>query len=218
MGPTSMAPPLLLESLPQGVGSVERRLTRAGLDALIGTDEVGRGSLAGPVVAAAVALPHDCHISGLDDSKRLSATARERVALEIRARARSFAVVELSAGVIDESDILAASRRAMACAVERVARSLERVDLVLVDGPFTIPLALAQRAVVRGDQLSAHIAAASILAKVHRDRLLVALHPLWPDHGFEQHLGYATVKHRAALRLHGVTPIHRRSFKCCHGH
>jgi ribonuclease HII len=196
-----------------GAPFVEQPLLDRGFACLIGADEVGRGPLAGPVVACAVALPQTYRLPGLDDSKRLSSPTRARLAQEIRAQARAWQVVEISAAGIDASDILRASLCAMAAAVRCVMARVGVPDLVLVDGPYTLPLAAAQRALVGGDGLSANIAAASILAKVHRDRLMAVFHTLWPPYGFEKNCGYGTRSHREALAERGPCEIHRRTFR-----
>lgn len=210
-------PQLELPGLPAGArrttGSVERWCRARGLVRLVGADEVGRGPLAGPVVAAAVALPARHRIQGLDDSKALTAVAREGLERLIRARAEALAVVELPAEEIDRTDILRASLRAMGLAVLETMRTLGTPDMVLVDGPASLPLAVPQRPVVSGDHLSANIAAASIVAKVYRDRLMAAYDACWPVYGFAGHKGYGTAEHLAALRRHGPCAIHRRSFR-----
>jgi ribonuclease HII len=197
-------------------GYVERWARRQGLACLVGADEVGRGPLAGPVVGAAVCLPERHGIDGLDDSKRLTPEQRATLAGAIRARARALAVVEVCARDVDRVNILRAALRAMAAAVGRVAAQLgpdQRPDLVLVDGNATLPIALPQRTIVAGDHYSESVAAASILAKVHRDAVLTSYHRCWPHYGFDHNFGYGTAEHLAALRLHGPCPIHRLTFR-----
>ena len=173
-----------------------------------GVDEAGRGPLAGPVYAAAVVLPVS-HAIAVADSKRLSAPRRERLAVEIRSRAASWAVASATAGEIDALGIHHASLLAMARALE----ALDSVpDLALIDGRFTPRCGISCRAVVRGDASEAPISAASILAKVARDACMLALDARYPQYGFARHKGYPTAAHRAALTRHGPCPEHRRSF------
>jgi ribonuclease HII len=176
---------------------------------ICGVDEAGRGPLAGPVVAAAVILD-PCHpIAGLADSKQLSARARDQLASSIRGRARAWAVASASVDEIDALNILQATLLAMRRAV--TALDVE-AELVLVDGVQCPALDLPARAVVRGDASVAEISAASILAKVTRDAEMLALHHLHPQYGFDRHKGYPTPAHLAALRAHGASLVHRRSF------
>lgn len=174
-----------------------------------GVDEAGRGPLAGPVVAAAVILDPARPVAGLADSKALDAAVRERLALEIKARARCWAIAAASAEEIDRHNIRQATLLAMARAVEALALA---PDEALIDGDAVPRLAVPSRAVVGGDALVAEISAASILAKVHRDALMVELDRLHPGYGFARHKGYPTPAHRAALRELGPCPQHRRSF------
>lgn len=197
-------------------GYVERWARRQGLSTFVGVDEAGRGPLAGPVVAAAIVLPERHGIVGLDDSKRLTPDQRTELAAALRGRARVWAVVEVCARDIDRDNILRSALRAMAVAVGRVVERLgsaQRPDLVLVDGNATLPIALPQRPIVAGDHYSETIAAASILAKVHRDAVMRQYHSCWPHYGFDHNFGYGTAEHLAALRSHGPCPIHRRSFR-----
>ena len=194
-------------------GEIETWATSRGLRLLVGADEVGRGPLAGPVVAAAVSLPPDHGIEGLDDSKRLAASRRESLAAVIRSRARAAALVELPAAAVDRSNVLRVALQAMACAVRRVVEQVGRPDLVLVDGNQPLALSLPQKTFVGGDHRSENIAAASILAKVYRDALMARYHLCWPVYGFDRNAGYGTSAHREALRTHGPCPIHRRSFR-----
>ena len=191
---------------------MERWAHSRGLYRLIGVDEVGRGNFAGPVVAAAVALPRDHGIEGLDDSKRLTERRRDELAVRVRERALAVAVAELPAAEIDRTDILKAAMRAMAYAVQAVIARIGAPQLVLVDGRTPIPLSVPQRTVIGGDQLSENIAAASIVAKVHRDALMTTLHTRWPVYAFDRNKGYGTAVHRDALRRHGPCPLHRRTF------
>ncbi len=174
-----------------------------------GVDEAGRGPLAGPVVAAAVILDDLQLIRGLQDSKQLTALQRERLYDEIRARALCFAIAHASVDEIDRLNILQATLLAMKRAVDALRL---RPQLVLVDGNQLPVLDVAAEPVIGGDARIAAIAAASILAKVHRDRLCDELHTEYPSYGFCHHKGYATASHLSALRLHGACPHHRRSF------
>lgn len=175
-----------------------------------GVDEAGRGPLAGPVVAAAVILNDLQPVKGLRDSKRLSATARERLAGEIRATALCCSIAQASVEEIDRLNILQATLLAMRRAVEGLRLVPARV---LVDGNRLPLLRVPAEAIVRGDSLIAAISAASIVAKVARDNLLVALHDEFPAYGFAVHKGYPTQEHLAALRAHGACSAHRRSFQ-----
>lgn len=181
----------------------------AGPCLLAGVDEAGRGPLAGPVVAAAVMLDELQPIKGLADSKALSAAKRERLYDEIRAKALCCSVAEASVEEIDRLNILQATMLAMRRAVEGLRLRPQRV---LVDGNRLPELSMPAHAIVKGDAKLQAIAAASILAKVHRDRLCVALHERYPQYGFAAHKGYPTTEHLQALRAHGPCVEHRRSF------
>jgi ribonuclease HII len=174
-----------------------------------GVDEAGRGPLAGPVVAAAVILDELNPIHGLNDSKKLSAKRREALFDEIRARALCFAIAEASVQEIDEINILQATLLAMKRAVEALRLPPK---LVLVDGNRLPTLSIRAEAIVQGDALVPAISAASILAKVHRDRLCEAMHQRYPVYGFDQHKGYGTAQHMAALQAHGPADCHRMTF------
>ena len=189
---------------------LERTLWRAGVRPVAGVDEAGRGPLAGPVAAAAVILDPD-HISeGIDDSKALTAEAREALFDSILERALGVGFAVASAAEIDALNI----RQATFLAMRRAIAALATVPAyVLVDGNDLPPrLACRGEAVIKGDATSLSIAAASILAKVSRDRLMRRLCAHYPAYGFSQHVGYATLRHRAALIEHGPCPAHRRSF------
>ena len=176
---------------------------------LAGVDEAGRGPLAGPVIAAAVILDELHPIKGLADSKVLSPQRRERLYDEIRARALCVSVGSASVEEIDSINILQATMLAMRRAVEGLRLLPQQV---LVDGNRLPVLRVQAEAVVRGDATVPAISAASIVAKVHRDRLCLELHQRWPHYGFEVHKGYATAAHLDALQRHGACPEHRRSF------
>ena len=193
-----------------GLEDYEAEARRGGAKVIAGVDEVGRGPLAGPVFAAAVILPPGVRLPGLNDSKRLSSEQREALCPLIRARALGVAVGRAEVEEIDAINIRQASFRAMRRALEGLPVT---PDVVLVDG-FPIPgLSLAQRAIVKGDRLSASIAAASIIAKVARDAVMVQYDRQFPGYGFAEHKGYATASHLEALRRLGPCPIHRRSFR-----
>ncbi|MEI2676708.1 MAG: ribonuclease HII [Burkholderiaceae bacterium] len=176
---------------------------------MAGVDEAGRGPLAGPVVAAAVILDELQPIRGLNDSKKLSARTRDRLFDEIRARALCCCIAEASVEEIDRLNILQATLLAMRRAVDGLRLRPHRV---LVDGNRLPVLPMPAEAIVQGDAKVQAISAASILAKVHRDRLCVALHECHPQYGFDGHKGYPTAAHLAALREHGACEAHRRSF------
>jgi len=176
---------------------------------MAGVDEVGRGPLAGPVVAAAVILDETRTIRGLNDSKLLAAEERERLDHEIRRKAICFCVASASVAEIDTINILRAALLAMRRAVEGLA---QQPQIVLVDGNQRPELTMAVRTVVGGDAKVRAISAASIIAKVHRDRLCMQLHDQHPQYGFDSHKGYSTPEHLSALQVHGACPHHRRSF------
>ncbi len=176
---------------------------------IAGVDEAGRGPLAGPVVASAVVLPRRIYLPSLNDSKALSATVRERLEGQIKERAIAWSVVEVSVADIDLINILQATHKAMRLALETLGTPFAGA---LLDGLPVATLGFAHAAVVDGDALCPSIAAASILAKVQRDRMMAELDAIYPEYGFAQHKGYPTPQHIAALRRHGPCPIHRRSF------
>ena len=182
---------------------------RGQVDLVCGVDEAGRGPLAGPVFAAAVILDPARPIVGLADSKALSARRREALVEEIESRALAWAVASASVEEIDAINILQASLLAMRRAVNGLAVAPSRV---VVDGPHCPRLEMPVRGIVRGDATHAGIAAASILAKVARDAEMLELHRIHPMYGFDRHKGYPTAAHVAALRAHGVSAAHRRSF------
>lgn len=194
----------------QATRTLENALRRLGFCRVGGVDEVGRGCLAGPVVAGAVVLDPDRHIPGLSDSKQVPPAEREQLYEEIVGRALAWAVAEASPSEIDDVNIHRASLQAMRRAVMALT---PLPDLVLVDA-FRIPdLMIAQRGVVHGDRRCAAIAAASIVAKVTRDRQMRELHSRDPRYGFDRHKGYATAYHLAAVLQFGYSDVHRRSFR-----
>ena len=176
---------------------------------IAGVDEAGRGPLAGPVVAAAVILDELNHIQGLADSKKLTALRREKLFDEIRAKALCCSIALASAEEIDTLNILQATMLAMKRAVEGLRL---RPNKVLVDGNRLPSLEILAEAIVKGDALVPCISAASILAKVYRDRWCAEFHLEYPQYGFARHKGYGTVAHLAALREHGACPQHRKTF------
>jgi ribonuclease HII len=195
---------------PRASRAIENALRRWGFARIAGVDEVGRGCLAGPVMAGAVVLDPDHHIAGLRDSKVLSAAQRERLCQEIMRHAKGWSVAAVEPAEIDRINIHRASLQAMRQAVLAL---VPLPDLVLVDA-FRIPdLPMAQRGVVHGDARCSAIAAASIVAKVLRDRLMADLHETDPRYRFDRHKGYATPEHLRAVARHGYSPAHRRSFR-----
>jgi ribonuclease HII len=191
--------------------AIEARHRAAGRLVVAGCDEAGRGCLAGPVVAAAVVLPPGASIPGLDDSKKLSPEAREALIPEIERVAVAVGVGQCSAEEVDRLNVLWAAMEAMRRAACALAVS---PDVLLVDGNTKIPNApCVQETVVRGDGLSLSIAAASVVAKVMRDRLMTVLDADFPAYGWARHKGYPTAQHYAALAAHGPSPHHRRTFR-----
>ncbi len=188
----------------------EKMMWRQGLEPVVGLDEAGRGCLAGPVVAAAVILRDKSPIKGVTDSKLLSPLRRQQLAELIKSEALAWSVAQVEASQIDKINILQASLQAMAMAVETLST---RPAVLLVDGNQSIPHPLPQKTVIKGDLRSASIAAASILAKVHRDRLMEEYDSRFPGYGFKSHKGYGTKAHLEAIRSLGPCPIHRLSFK-----
>jgi ribonuclease HII len=181
-----------------------------GISLIAGVDEVGRGPLAGPVVAAAVILPENGRISGLADSKSLSPEARAALDQEIRAMALALTVRELGPRGIETLGILQAALKVMAQAVQALAPAPQ---IVLVDGNQPLPLVFPQQPVIKGDARCPSISAASIVAKVHRDTLMERLHRRYPQYNFARHKGYATAEHLEALRCWGPCELHRRTFR-----
>lgn len=188
----------------------EEELYAAGCARVAGVDEAGRGPLAGPVVAAAVILPPGFRDARINDSKLLSAKMREELAPLIKKAAVACAVAAVSAREIERINIRQASLLAMAKAVRRLAPP---PDFLLIDAMRIEAVDLPQRPIVGGDRLSASIAAASILAKVARDRIMTGYHRLFPAYNFAGHKGYGTREHREAIRLHGPCREHRRTFR-----
>ena len=189
--------------------TLENEYAAEGYGVICGTDEAGRGCLAGPVVAAACILPLGLEIPGLNDSKKLSPKRREALYDIICESAVSYGIAESSVEEIDSMNILAASQLAMRRAVEKLSPA---PDLILVDGNVARDFPARAVTVVHGDSISPSIAAASILAKVYRDRLMVELDRAYPEYGFAKHKAYCTADHEAALRRHGVSECHRKTF------
>lgn len=188
---------------------LERSLRDRGVRYAAGVDEAGRGALAGPVIAAAVILPDDAMITGLDDSKRLSPARRDALYNEITDVATAFGVGRSDAAVIDAVNIRRANLLAMKEAVEALSPAPGHL---LIDGIDPIDWQGPQTTVVGGDARSLSIAAASIIAKVTRDRIMIACDPDFPEYGFARHKGYGTAAHLAALEAHGPSTVHRRTF------
>ena len=189
----------------------ERALLSKGVQYIAGVDEVGRGPLAGPVVCAAVIMPLDDEsiIVGVDDSKKLSAKKRELLAEEIKKRALAYTIVEVSEKEIDEINILEATKLGMKKALETLSITPETV---LTDGNMTLNIDFPQRSVIHGDALSYSIGAASIIAKVYRDKMMDEYAKTYPQYAFDSNKGYGTAAHIQAIKEYGLCPIHRRTF------
>lgn len=193
---------------------VEGLYREKGYAAICGCDEAGAGPLAGPVYAAAVILPFGAEIPGLNDSKQLTEKKRESLFPVIQQTAVAWAIASVSAEEIDATDILTARMKAMEIAISQLS---PQADFALIDGNRDrgkgAAITLAHQCIVKGDSLSASIAAASILAKVSRDRVMVELDKIYPQYGFSKHKGYPTKAHKAAIAQYGPCPEHRRSYK-----
>ncbi len=187
----------------------ERKLIAQGCKYICGVDEVGRGPLAGPVVCAAVIMPLDDIVEGVDDSKKLSAKKREQLAEAITERAIACNICAVEPRIIDEINILEATKLCMKNAVEGLKL---RPDFVITDGNMTLDISLPQASLIKGDALSYSIGAASIVAKVYRDKLMDEYAVCYPEYGFEKHKGYGTAVHIGAIKQFGLCPVHRRSF------
>lgn len=188
----------------------ERRAHQRNFRRIAGVDEAGRGPLAGPVVAAAVVLPYEIDLPNVRDSKQLSPSQRQACYEKICSVATDISIGEVSAAEIDRTNILAASLKAMRKAVKQIE---PLPDFLLIDGPWEVEIQLAQKALKRGDQLSISVAAASIVAKVHRDAIMDAYHQSYPDYNFAKNKGYGTKEHRLALARFGSCPVHRLTFR-----
>ena len=192
------------------MNTYERECREKGYNNIAGIDEAGRGALAGPVVAAAVILPADCYITGINDSKKLTPNHRSQLYEEISDIAISVGISTIDNLQIEQLNILQASLRAMAFAVEKLT---VRPDYLLVDGNRYPDINIEGQAITKGDSLSLSIAAASIMAKVTRDRLMIAFDRTFPNYGFKDHKGYPTKQHRQAIAEHGPSDIHRKTFR-----
>jgi ribonuclease HII len=188
----------------------EKQAIQKGFEDIAGIDEAGRGPLAGPVVSAAVILPGDFPTTGIADSKKLTPAKRNRLYEHIYSHAVSIGIGIVDAIVIDRINILQASLLSMAMAVENLN---PQPGYLLVDGTFSIPSKVPQKPIAKGDSLSTSIAAASIIAKVTRDRIMESYHFYYPQFDFRKHKGYPTKAHKKAIRAFGSCPIHRQSFK-----
>ena len=189
---------------------LEKLLYSKGYHLIAGTDEVGRGCLAGPVFAAAVILPQDHGIEGIKDSKLLTPRQREMLAGKIKEVAISWAIGRIEADEIDRINIFQASLKAMCMAVQKLSHP---PDVLLLDGKHSIPLFLPQKPPVKGDRHYQSVGAASIIAKVARDKLMGELEKQYPHYSFSIHKGYPTAQHREEIKKYGPSPIHRMSFK-----
>lgn len=193
----------------------EQEAAQAGYGVICGCDEAGAGPLAGPVYAAAVVLPFGVKISGLTDSKKLTEKKREQLFPQIQELALAYAVSSVSAEEIDATDILSARMKAMQLAIDALGEKLT-VEFALIDGNRdhgkTAAITTEHRCIIKGDSLSASVAAASVLAKVSRDHYMLEQAKCYPEYGFEKHKGYGTKAHYEALRQYGPCPIHRRTF------
>lgn len=189
---------------------LENSARKLGMTRIAGLDEVGRGPMFGPVVAAAVVLPPRCRLKGLTDSKQLTEKQRNEFDVIIRAEAEALAIAAVDVETIDRINIRNASLLAMRLAVLQIAPA---PDYLLIDGVDTIDFPCPQQPVVQGDSTSYSIAAASVLAKVHRDRLLVEFDEVFPGYGLARHKGYCSREHMAALARLGPTPQHRKSYQ-----
>lgn len=187
----------------------ERELNGQGFKYVCGVDEVGRGPLAGPVVCAAVIMPLDDVVEGVDDSKKLSAKKREKLYGQIIEKAVAYAICRVEPRIIDEINILQATRLCMKNAVE----SLEILpDFVLTDGNMTLDISIPQKSIIKGDYYSYSIGAASVIAKVYRDNLMDEYDKELPEYAFASNKGYGTAAHIAAIERFGLSSVHRRSF------
>ena len=188
----------------------EETARNRGFQFIAGLDEAGRGPLAGPVVAAAVVFPKTRSMKGIDDSKALSAEQREKALTLLQRRALGVGIGIVEAGEIDRINILQASLKAMKLAVENLPL---HPDFLLIDGLHCLKLPVEQKAIPKGDRRCLSIAAASIVAKVTRDRLMVAYHEDYPEYNFAQHKGYGTREHLQAIQKYGCCPLNRQSFR-----
>ncbi|MBI4745058.1 MAG: ribonuclease HII [Deltaproteobacteria bacterium] len=189
--------------------SFEKKLWSAGFNLIAGVDEAGRGALAGPVVAAAVIFPYGTENFGLKDSKKLTAARRESLFKEIEQKAVSIGIGVVGPEEIDRINILRATLKAMEAALSFLSH---RPDYVIIDGNQSVNSDIPHETIVKGDDRSFSIAAASIIAKVARDRMMASLHDKFPDYNFSSHKGYGTEEHRGAIYKYGMSSVHRKSF------
>jgi ribonuclease HII len=210
-------PPKNLPLFPESISSFsidpffyEDLARKDGYGLIAGVDEAGRGPLAGPVVAAAAILPPGVELTGIRDSKQMRAEVREEAFSVIHRTALATGIGVVSHRYIDEFNILKASLEAMKQAVLFLD---PQPDFILVDGIHSVPLSIHQRCLKKGDQISRSISAASVLAKVYRDRIMRCYHDMYPEYGFDKHKGYGTARHMEAIKQYGPSPVHRMSFK-----
>ncbi len=204
-----MAKPVILTKVVRIMKEIENQLYDKGYKYIAGVDEAGRGPLAGPVCAAAVILPKDTLIEGINDSKKLSEKKREQLFDIIKDTAIAYAVEFVNPDVIDDINIKNATALAMHNAVSELKTA---ADFVLIDGNDNIPYDVEYQYVIKGDAKSQSIAAASILAKVSRDRIMIEMDKEYPEYGFAKHKGYGTKEHMLSIQKYGVSEVHRKSF------
>ncbi len=210
-------PPKNLSLFPESIYSstpepffYEDLARREGYAWIAGVDEAGRGPLAGPVVAGAVILPQGVELAGVTDSKKMNARTRELAFSGIHEAALTTGIGVVSHRYIDEFNILKAALEAM----KRAILALDPLpDFLLIDGISSVPMSIPQRCLKKGDLISRSISAASVLAKVYRDRIMLRYHEMYPDYGFDKHKGYGTARHMEAIKQHGPCPIHRMTFR-----
>ena len=217
MGMTKAERQKMLEEKLVNMQAYERDLRGQGLKLIGGVDEVGRGPLAGPVVTACVVLPEDFDVLGVDDSKKLSEKKREELFDKIHGRALAVGIGICDNNVIDEINILEATKKAMGQAVLEADRQLQEKGLgnlehILIDAVVLKDIEIPQTNIIKGDANSLSIAAASIIAKVTRDRMMVEYHQQYPYYAFDSNKGYGTKAHYEGIEARGITPIHRKSF------
>lgn len=197
--------------------SYEKALYKKGYKAIAGIDEVGRGPLAGPVVAACVILPKYCKIKGLNDSKKIPKAKHETIYQAVKEKALAIGIIDNQ--LIDEVNIYEATKLAMLEAIKQLEGQLTQPDYLLIDA-MTLDIAISQQSILKGDANSLSIAAASIVAKVTRDQMMANYDRIFPGYGFAKNAGYGTKEHLQGLKAYGITPIHRKSFEpvksmCC---
>ncbi|WP_419025923.1 ribonuclease HII [Emergencia sp.] len=208
---------IFLKNRLEELKTIENQLRAEGFQYIAGVDEVGRGPLAGPVVAAAVVLPEEFNVLGVDDSKKLSEKKRNELFDQIIEQAICYGIGQKDHQVIDDVNILEATKLAMAEAIEAAEKMLQdklgkEIDFVLFDAMKIEAVEKPQQSLIKGDSKSISIAAASIVAKVTRDRQMIDYHQQYPHYGFDSNKGYGTKTHYEGIEEHGITPIHRKSF------